>query len=74
MMGFGMGGLGSLLILGLVGYGIYYFVKEREGASRGSKAEPVGDPALRVLRERYARGEIDAEEFAARRSELSQGA
>ena len=70
MMVFGMGGLGSLLILGLVGYGIYYVVQERGGWSR-NHAKPAEDPALRVLRERYARGEIDAEELAARRRELT---
>ena len=73
MMGFGMGGLGSLLILGLVGYGIYYVVQQRGGLSR-TTAKPAGDRALRLLRERYARGEIDAEEFTARRRELQQHA
>ena len=44
MMGFGMGGLGSLLILGLIGYGIYYVVQERGGLSRKT-AKPAEDPA-----------------------------
>ena len=73
MMGFGMGGLGSLLILGLIGYGIYYVVRERGGWSRKA-TKLAGDSALWVLRARYAGGEIDAEEFAARRRELQQDA
>lgn len=35
--------------------------------------ERAQDRALTVLRERYARGEIDREEFEARRRDLSSG-
>jgi len=36
-------------------------------------AERAQDRALTILRERYARGEIDREEFEARRRDLSSG-
>ncbi len=36
-------------------------------------AERAQDRALAFLRERYARGEIDREEFEARRRDLSSG-
>ena len=36
------------------------------GQSQGG-AQEAPDDALRILEERFARGEIDAEEFAARR-------
>ena len=32
---------------------------------------PVGSPALRILEERYARGDIDREEFLARKRDLT---
>jgi uncharacterized membrane protein len=31
----------------------------------------VGSPALRILEERYARGDIDREEFLARKQDLT---
>lgn len=73
-MGFGMGGFGSLLVLVLVGLGIYYFVKERDARPRSDDRDGgrVRDSALDLLRERYARGEIDKAEFDERRRELER--
>ena len=51
----------ALLIAGLV-LGIRWFVTEHRPS--------MPDRALAVLRERYARGEIDKEEFEARRRDL----
>lgn len=73
MMGFGMGGFGSLLLLVLVGLAIWYFVKERDARPAGGGSErPVDDSAMHILRERYARGEIDKEEYDQRRRELAR--
>ena len=70
----GAGGIGpvptllAVLLIGLL-LGAAYLVL-REGDRR---REPEGDDALAVLRNRYAAGEIDAEEFEARRTRLRGG-
>jgi putative membrane protein len=51
-----------LLILAVIGLGIWWLVREFLPSRR--------DHALELLRERYARGEIDREEFEARRRDL----
>jgi putative membrane protein len=53
---------GGLVITG-IGLGIRWLVKQ------GS--EPRSDSALEILRQRYARGEINGEEFEARKRDLS---
>ena len=83
MMGFGygmggwggLGGIGSLLILALLVLGGIYLWRALEGR-RGhphqgpDSSPPQEDSALRLLRERYARGEIDKEEFDRRKEGL----
>lgn len=52
------------------------FLIARSAGSRGSGAETDGDgadPAMELLRERYARGDIDEERFEERSSTLSSG-
>ena len=48
------------------------FSRLRETASTAVASRPGDDPAMRILRERFARGEIDRAEFEARR-EVLQG-
>jgi len=67
-LGFGMGGwwlvlLFALLVLGLVAAAFY--LTTREGDDE--------DGALAVLRERYATGDLDEEEFERRRDRLTGG-
>ncbi len=74
--GWGMGGGGMVLFWLLVIVAIVWFVREfdllERGSSRDRSTEPEGhDPALDALRERYARGEIDDEEFERRKQRLA---
>jgi putative membrane protein len=74
MAGMGMMGLlGLLLLAGLVA-GLVYLAR---GFGRGRQTVTAGDGAgedhaLTVLRERYARGEVDHEEYERRRVALGE--
>jgi putative membrane protein len=66
----GAWGIGMMLFLllfwGLVITGIIFGIRWLAGAGRPS----TSDRALEILRERYARGEINKEEFEARKRDL----
>lgn len=69
--------IGWLLVLGLVVAGAALVVRRTAlgggtAASTDSPAETDTDRALATLRERYARGEIDEEEFRQRRELLQE--
>jgi putative membrane protein len=74
IMGGGMW-IGLILLVLLVGGGIAAFVwfvargSQPSGRSPG-KVTVQENPALETLRQRYARGEIDREEFQRMREEL----
>ncbi len=87
MMGFGygmgswggLGWIGTLLFLALLVLGIVYLWRAldtgrhptaQRDAPHASQP-PTSDPALQILRERYARGEIDKEEFDRRKEGLA---
>jgi len=57
------GTLLSILVLLALGFAVWWLVRQARAPSRNS--------ALEVLRERYARGEINREEFEARRKDLA---
>ena len=72
MYGYGMGWgwFGPILMIAfwaLVILGIVYLVKALAGRSAASFKE---ETQLDILKKRYARGEIDAEEFAKRKKDL----
>lgn len=67
----GFGGVGLLLTLVLVGLGVYYLVRALEQRPREGTSTGASDRALEILRERYARGEIDEAEFEAKKQRLS---
>jgi len=74
MMGYGggwgfFGVLHMLLWWVLIILGIVVLVKWLAGARGNSRTN--GDRAQEILRERYARGEIDKDEYDARRRDLA---
>jgi putative membrane protein len=87
--GNGMGGAGGvvgivvmLAVLALIVVGIVLLVRGLTGrhyyseAGRSPEAPPVGTAskgALQVLEDRYARGDIDREEFLQRKQDLLGG-
>ena len=68
-MGFGM--IGMALFWVLVILGIVVLVR-RVGGSSASSGPPLPKTALDILKERYARGEIDKQEFDKRKRDLGQ--
>lgn len=79
MVGWGgmfLGPLFMILIPVLFIYLIVILVQKLSGA--GSNAAPVAGPAkssgIEILQERFARGEIDADEFEKRRAILQENA
>jgi len=64
--GFGIPGLGMLLIWGLAIGLVVWLVR----AFAGNRPDD-GKRARQILEERYARGEIDREEFEQKRRDLS---
>lgn len=73
MLGWGMWGWGMMLfgivwMTFLIGVPLYLVYRLTNRAQPDRQSD---DPALEVLREQYARGEIDDDEFERRRSRLS---
>ena len=64
--GMGFGWIFMLLFWGLVFYGLYALIRNLAGG-RGGGGEKT---PLDILKERYARGEIDREEFERRKRDL----
>ncbi len=70
--GFGaLGGIAMLLFWVFVVAGIVWLVLTLARGQQGAGAPGRGG-ALAILAERYARGEIDSEEFAARKRALEE--
>ena len=68
MMGYGYGGgFMWLIVLILVGVGIYFLL--RVSKSKGSDSSIIETP-LDILKKRYAKGEIDKEEFDRKKKDL----
>jgi len=68
--GMGFGGFGMLLFWGLLIAAVIVLVRWGAGAA-GRRAPPAeGQTALDILAQRYARGEIDREEFEQKRRDL----
>lgn len=72
MWGWGMGMMVMMLVFwGLVIAGVVLLVRWLAGLGGGREGGGRTDRALEILRERYARGEIDREEFESRKRDLA---
>jgi putative membrane protein len=69
--GWGFGGIFMLLFWGLLILGVVAIVKWIFSGSGERRDASPGKTPLRILEERYARGEIDREEFEQRKNDLS---
>ncbi len=70
----GWGGLGFVFMLffwGVVIFAFFVFIKWLNEQSRGG--DRVGKTAVEILEERYAKGEIDREEFLRAKKDLKNG-
>lgn len=56
-----------ILIIGLVIYGLFLFISK---ALKRNDATSEEDSALRILKERFARGDIDEEEYERKKEVL----
>lgn len=78
--GYGMGGFGGIVMLlfwGLVIVGVvlvirYFTTGQVPGRSGSTPYEVHSDP-LQILRQRYAKGEIDTKEYEERKKTLESG-
>lgn len=81
MMGYDMGWTWWGMGLGMLGMALFWiavivvtaWLVLRVAGVRGDGATRTGSSALRILDERLARGEIDTEEFRARKAALEGG-
>lgn len=67
--GWGMGIFGALfmlLVVGLIVWLVVYLARDGQGGGAGAKR------AIELLDERYARGEIDRDEYLERRADLER--
>jgi putative membrane protein len=78
--GYGMGGFGGIIMIlfwGLVIVGVVlvirYFTTGQVPGRGGSTLYEVHSDPLQILRQRYAKGEIDTEEFEERKKILEIG-
>jgi len=69
-LGMGIGWLFGLLFSALVVVGLVLAVRWLWTAGRPASGSEAGDSALEIIKRRYARGEIDREEFQARKRDL----
>ncbi len=77
MMGWGVGGIGmgggglfTLVVWGAILVGVVWTVRRLWDRSRPAPGGQAQGSALEILRERYARGEIDRAEFQAKKRDM----
>ncbi len=72
MYGFGLGASGGIFMILIVGLVIWLIVSavRPERRTPTSTASPSTSRAIEVLADRYARGEIDGEEYRSRKAAI----
>jgi putative membrane protein len=71
----GVGGIGMMLLFMLLFWALVIaglVLGLRWLAAQGRASRPEADAALEILRQRYARGEINKDEFEAKRRDLAK--
>ncbi|AZR73128.1 hypothetical protein BBF96_06855 [Anoxybacter fermentans] len=68
-MGHGFGGFFMLLFWGAVIFGIFYLIRSSDSLF---KRDSEKNKPLEILKERYARGEIDKETFLKMKEDLKE--
>jgi putative membrane protein len=71
--GMGFGGFGMILFWGLVIAGVVVLARSLGGFGSGAAPRGAERTPLEILRERYAKGEIDQREFEQKRRDLGVG-
>lgn len=66
----GFGGVGMILFLGVIIVAVVMLGQWKGGTSSASPPNAGTKTALDILRERYAKGEIDKEEFEQKQRDL----
>lgn len=69
-LGMGFGWIVPLVLIGLAVWAVVAFT--RSGAGRGSDADASPDRSLAVLKERFAKGELDEGTYRRMREELER--
>lgn len=67
-LGMGFGWIIPLLVIGLIVWAIISFTRSRGTGFGGGETSP--DRSLAILKERYARGELDRDTYQRMRAEL----
>ncbi|MCC7184340.1 MAG: SHOCT domain-containing protein [Rhodocyclaceae bacterium] len=70
--GMGFGGFGMIVFWGLLIAGVVMLVRWLGGFGTGAGPRGGARTALDILRERYAKGEIDQQEFEQKRRDLEK--
>jgi putative membrane protein len=65
--GWGLGWIFMIIFWGLVIVGVIFIVRYLIGATKGANGK---ESALDILKKRYARGEIDKEEFEQKKKDI----